>query len=447
MIKNRLTHQAVELFENEGFKELTPIQEEVYRHALKEKDIIAISQTGTGKTHAFLFPLANRLDPNSNTLQAIVIAPTRELSAQIYQFSQSLLEIMPDLRVELIVGGSDRQRMIDKLSNQPHLVIGTPGRIKDMFFEGVLRCEQASTVVLDEADMIWEYGFLEDVIDILTKMNRRVHMMVFSAVIEENLQPFIKKFMNHPLTIEIDSQSKLSPQIDHILIHKKHKSVEETLRDLLAVIEPSGCLIFANTRSQAHEIAEMMRDYGISTLELHGDMTPRERQRTLKSIQRDELAYLVASDIAARGIDLPQVSHVISLGFPKQLEFYIHRSGRTGRAGKSGTSFVLVDDDDKNNVSRLSSMGISFQYQAIRNKELVDVRSFYAKKRRQKKIDPEIAQILNRKNVKVKPNYKKKRKQQIQKLQQKKRREMIRQEINKQKKERAKANQKAKREE
>lgn len=439
-----LINKAAQLFKLENFNELTPIQEQIFNPAIKRRDLIAQSATGTGKTHAFLFPLANQLDETSNNLQAIIIAPTRELATQIHQFALTLKEISPDLRIELITGGMDRERMKKKMVIQPHLVIGTPGRIKDMFFEGVLRCDQADTVILDEADMIYEFGFLEDVDMILTRMNKKVHMMVFSATIPDQLKPFIKRYLHKPLTFNVTEDSPLNPDVKHILIHQKHKEPQEVLLDLLPLVQPSGCIIFVNTRKIASEVSEYLRDHGYQLLELHGDLTPRKRQQTLTRLQNEDLVYLVATDIAARGLDLPHVSHVISLGFPSQLEFYIHRIGRTGRAGKSGVAYTIVSQEDQKSIERLSSTGIKFHYEAITNNVLKEVRNFFTKRKRPSKVDPEIAQILNRKDKKVKPNYKKKRKAQIEKLQRKKRREKIQSEIQQQKKERAKAKQKEK---
>ncbi len=439
-----LNDKALELFKLEGFTQLTPIQESIYQPAMKRRDIIAQSATGTGKTHAFLFPLINQLDETSNNLQAIIMAPTRELAMQIYQFSMRMKEISKDLRIELMTGGMDRERMKKRVNVQPHLVIGTPGRLKDMFMEGGLRCDQADTVILDEADMIYEFGFLEDVDMILEQMNKRVHMMVFSATIPEQLQPFIKRHLHKSLSFRMEEASAMNPHVEHVLIQQKHKTYSESLLDLLAVIEPSGCIIFANTRVDASEVAAYLREHGVNPLELHGDLTPRQRQQNLNRIQNDELVYLVATDIAARGLDLPQVSHVISLGFPKQLDFYVHRAGRTGRAGKSGISYTIVNKEDQKSIDRLGSTGIKFIYQSIRDKSLITTRNFFVRKKVAKAVDPEVAQILNRKDKKVKPNYKKKRREQVEKLQRKQHREMIQKSITEQKKTRAKAKQKDK---
>lgn len=444
-MSTQLQTKAKALFDKQGYQNLTPIQEQVYSHASKRKDLMAQSATGTGKTHAFLLPLMDRLDGQSNQCQAVIISPTRELARQTYQFALAMRDIEEGLRIELVSGGSDRLRMKSKLSEkQPHLVIGTPGRIKDMFLDGDLRVDQADTIIIDEADMIYEFGFLEDVDVIFNRVNKKVHTMVFSATIVDQLKPFIKQYLHHPLTINTQDDSPQNPDVKHILIEQKHKSYPEALLDLLAVIEPAGCIIFANTRTHASEVAEMMREHGISVLELHGDLTARQRQQTLSRLQDNELVYLVATDIAARGLDLPHVSHVISLGFPSQIEFYIHRSGRTGRAGKSGYAYVIVNEKDKKTIERVSNMGISFEYQSIRNKQLTTVRNFYHRAKRLPKADPDITRILNRKTDKVKPNHKKKKALEIDKLQRKKRRDMIRKDIAEQKKARAKAKAQAK---
>lgn len=431
----------------EGFVSPTPIQKEVLPFALKGNDIIGISDTGTGKTHAFLIPILEKADPSKDQVQAVITAPTRELATQIYQRSLKMAEVFPALRIRLIIGGMERSRMSEMLKVQPHIVIGTPGRIRDLFLkEKTLRVERAGIFVVDEADMTMELGFLDDVDAIAGKMNRHLQMMSFSATIPQQLQLFLKKYMHAPHIVKIEENSDFHPHIEHVLVPCRQHAYEDVLMKIVPLIQPYICLIFANTRTEAASAAQRMRDGGYEVIELHGDLTPRARQKAMKELQQLHKSYVVATDIAARGIDIEGVTHVISLGFPKELDFYIHRSGRTGRAGKDGICYALYQKQDEASIRSLMTKGIGFHHRTLRNDEWAELPGLFVKK--EKKEDPlekEIAKIVSKKKKKVKPGYKVKRNKEIEKLKRKKKRELIRTEINKQKKERAKASVREKR--
>lgn len=446
---NNLKERSAALAALEGFRELTPIQKQVIPLAMKGKDIIGISDTGTGKTHAFLLPILEKIDVAREEVQAVITAPTRELAVQIYQRAEKMCQVEKQLRIRLISGGIEKSRMNEQLKRQPHIVIGTPGRIRDLFLnDQTLRCDTAKIFVVDEADMTLEFGFLEDVDQIAGRMGNNLQMMSFSATIPNGLKPFLKKYMKNPETITIESSEDFHPQIRHILVPCRHKSYPEKLLDVLNGIQPYVCLIFANTRAMASETADLLRGEGYGVVELHGDLTSRERMRALKELQQQSKTYIVATDIAARGIDIEGITHVISLGFPRELDFYIHRSGRTGRAGRDGICYALYRSEDDGLIRSLEKNGIHFEHQNIRNGEWIVLKDLHEK--RIKKDDPleqEISKIVKKKKTKVKPNYKKKQKQQIDQMRRKARREMIREDIRRQQKERAKAKIRAKREE
>lgn len=426
---------AQKFFEQLGFKELTHIQKLTYQLTSQGKDLIVQSATGSGKTHAFLFPLIDKIDTSLNQTQALIIAPTRELAQQIYYFSTEMKEVLPGLTISLVIGGKDKTTsVIDS-----HIVIGTPGRLADEFTSGMLLAQNAKSIVIDEADMIWEYGFMDELVTVVNKVNEPRQMLVYSATVPEALISYFKKAMHQAEHIINKEKSEYNPKINHFLLQDLKNEPHQRILDIFSTSQISGCIVFCNTRQEAAEIAEKLREYGVELLELHGDLTPRKRKQTLNRLIADQHFVLVATDIAARGLDLPFVSHVISVGLPSHLDFYFHRAGRTGRAGKEGTCYVLVNKSDKESVLKLKSMGIDFQYKKITNKQVKDAPNFFEKRTYHKKMDPEVLQILNRKSKKVKPNYKKKRKEEIAKLQRKKRREKIQAEIKKQKKERAKA--------
>ncbi|MEG1732946.1 MAG: DEAD/DEAH box helicase, partial [Longicatena sp.] len=404
-------------------------------------DIIGISDTGTGKTHAFLIPILEKVDSNKAEVQAVISAPTRELAVQIYNRATKMMEADPKLTIKLITGGMEKTKMNDSLKVQPQIVVGTPGRIKDLFLtDQTLRVDTASILVVDEADMTLEFGFLEDIDAIAGRMRNDLQMMVFSATIPQALRPFLKKYMDQPHTIHIEDKSSFHPQIEHVLVPCLEKSYEEKLLEILPSFSPYVCLIFANTRVLAHNVATLMRDKGYGVIELHGDLTPRERTKAMKDLVNIQQSYVVATDIAARGIDIDGISHVVSLGFPQELDYYIHRSGRTGRAGKSGICYALYKKQDDEMIRSLEIKGIGFHHRSFKKEIWTDLEPIH--KKRVNKDDPleiEISKIVSKKNKQVKPGYKVKRKQEVDKLKRKAKRALIHEDIKRQKQERGKA--------
>ncbi|MEG0290212.1 MAG: DEAD/DEAH box helicase [Erysipelotrichaceae bacterium] len=427
------------LIEKNKFKTPTPIQREVIPAACKGRDIIGISDTGTGKTHAFLIPVLEMIDASIPEIQAVITAPTRELALQLFLRAQEMCEFVEGLNIKLIVGGKEKTRMMEQLKTQPQIVIGTPGRIRDLFLnEGVLRVDSAKMFVVDEADMTLEFGFLEDVDAICGRMDHHLQMMSFSATMPLELQHFLKKYMQEPKVIEIHQAESFAPNIAHVLVPCRHKSYDEALLDILKGFDPYVCLIFANTRDQAKRTAQMMRDHDIPVIELHGSLTPRERTKAMKELNTSEKRYVVATDIAARGIDIDGVSHIVSLGFPKEIEFYIHRSGRTGRAGHSGICYALYQQQDMGAIRTLEKQGISFAHKTFKNNQWNELKPLHEKKII--KNDPltnEIARLVTHKKQKVKPGYKKKQSIEIEKMRRHAKRNMIQEDIKRQKKERA----------
>ncbi len=428
------------------FVEPTPIQGEVIPVALKGRDIIAISDTGTGKTHSFLIPLLEMIDTTSDQVEAVITAPTRELAMQIFRNAKLMMEVKPELRIKLITGGMDRAKMSDSLKQQPHIVIGTPGRIKDLFLtQSVLRVENAGIYIVDEADMTLEYGFLDDVDAICGRMSANLQMMAFSATIPENLKPFLKKYMQNPKIIQMKEEHYSNPKIEHILIPCKHKSYSDTLISILPGFMPYVCLIFANTREEAGRVASELRKTGENVIEIHGGLQARQRKQAMKQLEHVEHSYVVATDIAARGLDVGEITHVVSLGFPSELDFYIHRSGRTGRAGKEGVCFALYKEADQKGIEQLRAKGIEFAHRTFKDGQWRELKPQGKKKSAKNDLaEKAISKKLTRKNEKVKPGYKKKKAAAVQKIKQKERRDKIRSEIKAQRKERYKTQQRLK---
>lgn len=431
-----------EILDFEGFSKLTPIQEAALNRKDPNRDFIGISTTGSGKSHAFFIPVLNMVDPDLDEVQAVISVPTRELAQQLYNRFKKLAAHF-NVRMRLAIGGTEKK--VGGLT--PQIVIGTPGRMKDLFLDDkTLLLNTAKIMVIDEADMTLEFGFLEDVDEILSHMSKDVTVMVFSATIPEMLQPFLKKYLTTPELVRISSDDDFAANIKHYLVSTKHKTYGERLLDVLPAINPYVCLIFANSNQEAHEVAKLMRENGYDLVELHGDLEARERNKALRQIQSQEKSYIVASDIASRGIDLEGITHVISLGFPRDLQFYFHRAGRTGRAGRDGLAIALAAGKDEKAVEALKRQGIEFENKDVKNKQFVDVKDRATRKNDHDPLADEISKIVHRKKTKVKPNYRKKQKQEIDNLKRKRRRQMIKSEIQKSTKERAKAKQRAKRE-
>ena len=432
-----LKDTTMAFIEKNHFTQPTPIQEQVIPSALRGKDVIGLSSTGSGKTHAYLIPIMEKVNPNSDEAQVVITAPTRELATQIFEMAKVMTEIVPEIRVRLYVGGRERSKDIEQLEkSQPHIVIGTPGRIKDLFLNGgALRIDKASMLVVDEADMTLEYGFLDEIDAFAGRLDEHLQMLAFSATMPDQLKPFINKYMHHPITYQIGEKVRFNPDIKHVLVPCYHHGYAETILSILPGFQPYVCLIFANTRQEASSIAEELRKNKVSVSEIHGDLTSRKRKQAMKSIANAEHTYVVATDLAARGIDIGEVTHVISCGFPEDLEYYIHRAGRTGRAGSTGTCYALYQESDDQAIRSLQKRGIKFDHARHRSTGWQTLHPYGQRRlKTDNELEKKIAMIMTKKNTKVKPGYKKKRAAAIDRVHRQKKREMIRSKIREEKK-------------
>ena len=402
-----------ETLKQKGFKTYTEVQQKVIPQALKGMDIIGCSQTGSGKTHAFLIPIFEQLDLTKKEVQAVITAPTREIAMQIYEFARELAQHAPTfIDIRLYTGGSNRQAEMERLKkSQPMIVIGTPGKIKDLAIkENLLQVYKANIFVIDEADMSLEIGFLEDIDQIAGLMDDSLQMMVFSATIPEKIRPFLRKYMNQPHEVYIKPKELSSLNIEHIFLPIKSKSREEVLFSLLETINPYIAVIFCNTKTAVDDIVKKFYNNGYNVIKLHGGISPRERKRVMDEINKAKYQYIVASDIASRGIDIDGVSHVINYELPKDMEFYVHRSGRTGRASYEGHAISLFHTDDERYLDFLEEKGINIVYKDIKNSELGERRERKERIRREHVTAGFDKNKVNvkKKNKQVKPGYKKK---------------------------------------
>jgi ATP-dependent RNA helicase CshB len=401
-----------------GFHKPTKVQKMVMPLLLKDKKVIVQSETGSGKTHSFLVPILEKIDTTVPYPQAVIISPTRELAEQLYQVTVELSQkFNKDITVKRYIGGTDRNRSIEKSANQPHIVIGTPGRIVDLFSDNsVIRLDKSSMIVFDEADMTFDGGFLKDIDSIISKMAEDVQIMVFSATIPENMRPFLIKYMEDVKVIDLSQKDIGSKNVEHVLIRTRGASKEETLLELLTIIQPFLALVFANKKTRVDELYGLLTSKNYETGLLHGDLEPRARKRAIKQINDLKYHYVCASDIAARGIDITGVSHVVSIDIPNNLEYYIHRAGRTGRFDQTGISYIIYDKDDIPLIEKLESKNIKFKHVEIKKGDFAELGDFKARGKREFKTNEnyELAKLKVKANKKkVKPGYKKKFNQKV----------------------------------
>lgn len=411
-----LNDYLIEAIKEIGFDQPTEIQEKVIPVVKKGRDIIGQSQTGSGKTHAFLLPLFNQIDPKKEEVQVVITAPSRELAEQLANAATQLAEHSPEpINVQSYIGGTDKNRQINKLQNkQPHVVIGTPGRLLDVIESNDLLIHTSKYMVVDEADMTLDMGFLEDVDKIATRLPENGQMLVFSATVPQKLQPFLKKYMNNPIVIEVENKQVIADTVENWLISTKGKNKIDMIHQLLTIGQPYLALVFANTKEYVDDIAYQLKKKGLKVAVIHGGISSRERRRVMRQIQNLEYQYIVATDLAARGIDIEGISHVINAEVPQDLDYFVHRVGRTGRNQLSGIAITLYGPDDEQDIITIEKRGITFEPKEIKNGEVVDAHDRNRREQRKGKnvhksdFDPEIHGLRKKLKKNVKPGYKRK---------------------------------------
>lgn len=396
-----------------NFVEATEVQEKLIPVVLSGRDLVGESKTGSGKTHTFLLPIFQQLDEEADSVQAVITAPSRELATQIYQAARQLASFSEqEIRVANYVGGTDKARQIGKLeSSQPHIVIGTPGRIYDLVESGDLAIHKAHTFVVDEADMTLDMGFLETVDRIAARLPKDLQFLVFSATIPQKLQPFLKKYLSNPIMEQIKTKTVIADTIDNWLLSTKGRDKNAQIYEISQILQPYLAMIFVNTKTRADELQAYLTAQGLKVAKIHGDIPPRERKRIMNQVKNLDFEYIVATDLAARGIDIEGVSHVINDAIPQDLSFFVHRVGRTGRKGLPGTAITLYQPSDDSDIRELEKLGIKFTPKMIKNGEFQDTYDRDRRANREKtkeKLDTEMIGLVKKKKKKIKPGYKKK---------------------------------------
>lgn len=391
----------------------TDVQAKLIPVVRSGRDLVGESKTGSGKTHTFLLPIFEKLDESSDDVQVVITAPSRELATQIYQATKQIAEHSEqEIRVVNYVGGTDKLRQIEKLKvSQPHIVIGTPGRIYDLVKSGDLVIHKAHTFVVDEADMTLDMGFLDTVDKIAGSLPKDVQILVFSATIPQKLQPFLKKYLTNPVMEKIKTATVIADTIDNWLLSTKGRDKNAQILELSKLMQPYLAMIFVNTKERADELHSYLSSNGLKVAKIHGGIAPRERKRIMNQVKNLEFEYIVATDLAARGIDIEGVSHVINDAIPQDLSFFVHRVGRTGRNGLSGTAITLYQPSDDSDIRELEKLGINFIPKVIKNGEFQDTYDRDRRNNREnsyQKLDTEMIGLVKKKKKKIKPGYKKK---------------------------------------
>ncbi len=341
-----LAQHRVQCLEKLGFTTPTPIQGEAIPQLLQGCDMIGQAQTGTGKTAAFSLPILERIDGNLAAVQALILTPTRELAVQVSQAIQSF-KADTKLRVLAIYGGQSIDRQITQLRRGAQIVVGTPGRVLDLIGRGNLVLNQVSWFVLDEADEMLNMGFIPDVKEILRQVPNQRQTAFFSATMPAEIRRLSNQFLQDPVTVTVKQPQAAPSRINQIAYRVPRRWARSTvLQAVLELEDPESALIFVRTRREAAQLTQQLQGAGYSVDEYHGDLNQSQRERLLNRFRRHQIQWVVATDIAARGIHVDDLTHVINYDLPDSAENYVHRIGRTGRAGSEGTAISLVHPTD-----------------------------------------------------------------------------------------------------
>ena len=340
-----LSDTSLDVMDNLGFIHPTPIQEKTIPGLLEGKDIVGLAETGSGKTIAFGAPMAERIDAELGEVQGIVLVPTRELAQQVLDVMTTLAEPHGLLTVGLL-GGRAIKKDIQNLGRSPQVLVGTPGRVQDHLQRGTLNLRKVKFVVLDEADEMLDIGFLPAIRRILSRTPRSRQTALFSATMPTTIKRLIWQFMDDPETFSVDSEGSAAVSVEQTYVEVAERDKVLALKELIEKELKGRSLVFCRTRRMVEKLAKNLSGLGVKVGALHGDMDQRVRDRVVKQFREGALELLIATNVAARGIDIPEITHVVHYDFPQNTEEYIHRTGRTGRAGKTGKSIVFVAEWD-----------------------------------------------------------------------------------------------------
>ena len=337
-----LSEEILKALENKGYGYPTRIQEEAIPPLLEWKDVIAKAPTGTGKTFAFGIPIIEHIEAERDDLQALILAPTRELAIQICDELRSLLAYYKNIRVAVLYGGQKIDVQLKALKRSPQIVVATPGRLMDHYNRHTIRFDKVDTVILDEADRMLDMGFFKDVTKIIDKVKNRKNLGLFSATISQEVMTVSWMYQRDEVEITVQPKAESRPDIDQYSIVVPALSKGEATLHLLRTMGWERVIVFCNTKHMCQRLSDDLRRAGVDADCIHGDIRQVTREKTMATFKEGKLSVLIATDVASRGIDVDDVDCVLNYDVPEENEYYIHRIGRTGRARKKGVAFSIL---------------------------------------------------------------------------------------------------------
>lgn len=439
-----LSDTIIKSLNRQGYLSATSIQDLVIPKALKGNSLVVKSETGSGKTHSFIVPILQKINVDINKLQAVIVSPTRELAKQTFDFFKEFCAEMPKLSVKLISSVDERTKSVEEMSKNPQIIVATIGRLHEMLVKSsFLPLDDVKFIVLDEADMLLESGFMDDVDSVITKVGAP-QLLVFSATISQSLQYILSKYIQADFFITNDSTGNTSKNVKHYGIDIKHKPIEDAVLEFLRVKPAYMILIFVSKKEDMQAIYKKVAGAKFKTCLFNGDLSARERKSLMRRIKTDEFQVIIASDIVARGLDIPAIDVVLSVDLPNNEEFYYHRAGRCGRYDRPGESYFFYNVETVKKVKKLIEDKLEISYLKFGDNELVEGKAVDYKKifksKKNEELDQKIWAAKSKVNTrKVKPGYKRKIKTAVDKVKKEHRREVIKKDIRRQIEERNKA--------
>lgn len=345
-----ISNDLIQNLKTQGINTPTPIQEESIRLIKNGNDIIAEAQTGTGKTLAFLLPMFENMSPNIDTIQGLIVTPTRELAIQITEEAMKLKK-SKDLNILSAYGGKDIGSQLNKLKGNIHLIIATPGRLLDHLERNTIDLKNLKTLVLDEADQMLLMGFKNEVEKIIKHSSTKHQTLCFSATMNSDVKKLAYRYMKDPKQVIIQKQEVTLKNIKQVVIETTDRKKLDALCKVLDETNPFMAIIFCRTKRRVDKLEVDLYQRGYNCKKLHGDLTQSKRERVMKDFKNTDIQYLIATDVAARGLDITGVTHIYNYDIPENAESYIHRIGRTGRAGEKGWAYLFIDPKDKGTLN------------------------------------------------------------------------------------------------
>jgi len=371
-----LKESLVAALKKEGIVEPTAIQEKVIPFALENRDILGQSETGSGKTLAYLLPILQKTDPQKREAQAIILSPTHELAVQIQRQIEILIKNSGlEIKAALIIGNVNITRQIEKLKEKPHILVGSGGRILELIRKKKINAQTIKTIVLDEADRLLDDNNAATVKAVIKTTMRDRQLMLFSATLTEGIVKKLAQTLKNPEFIRITQKAMIVPNIEHRYILAEQRDKFEILRKIIRLLNPVKALIFINKSEEIKLIVEKLKYHGLEAEGLHGSSRKDERRTAMEDFRSGKVTLLVASDLAARGLDIKDVSHIINLDFPEDPQFYLHRVGRTGRAGSSGIAISIVNQKELPLIEKVEkTFNIAVTKQDMLRGKIIDVK-------------------------------------------------------------------------